>query len=59
MLVLADLQADGQIQSLGTTDLDKQAIDMLTDVDIRLLSKSGRPPACPLFASIGLYKAIS
>ena len=38
MLVLADLQADGQIQSLGTTNLDTQAIEMLTDADIRLVS---------------------
>ena len=38
MLVLADLQADNQILSLGTTNLDTQAIEMLTDADIRLVS---------------------
>ena len=38
MLVLADLQADGQIQSLGTTNLDTEAVEMLTDADIRLVS---------------------
>ena len=42
MLVLADLQAQGHILSLGATNLDTRAIEMLTDADIKLVSNQVR-----------------
>lgn len=38
MCVLADLQAEGQIQSLGVTNLDTRAVERLSDADVQLVS---------------------
>ncbi len=38
MYVLADLQSDGHIRSIGATNLDTAAVEKITDADINLVS---------------------
>ena len=38
MNVLADLQAEGRIRSIGATNLDTAAVEKITDADINLVS---------------------